>query len=209
MIRMNEKGLTLFEVLISISVGSIVILMLLSVTSSVLGTRNAIEYDNRLLDESYHIAETIQQAVFELGVRSVEYVATDVEGKDIIRLSHEYDLAQRDDGSIFRDYSNRRSYILLYDSETMSLYYGPETEGTWDSESLMFIDPDQYRLNASNIEVTEGSFVQYTCFDTALFEDEEERCYSAIITLNITLTQRLRSGERVFSPKAFQTTIIF
>jgi len=208
MIR-NNHGVTLFELLISISVGSVVIVMLLSIMTGVMTTRNHIEYDNKLLDESYFISEFIQAKVFDLGVRSVEDIGTDIEGKQILKLSHEYELAQDEDGRIYRDYSNRRSDILLYDEATESIYYGPDEEGVWDSETHSFINPVEFRLNASNIRVIEGSIIEHVCFEQAQFENEEWRCYSAIITINITLTMTLESGSTIYHPKAFQTTIIF
>jgi type II secretory pathway component PulJ len=122
----NEKGVTIVELLITISVGSIVIAMLMSILSSTMLTKNIADHENRLLDESYYISEYIQNRVFELGVRSIEDLSPAGEDHQIIRMNHEYDIIKSaSTGVIYRDYSDSNSFILHYNSDTATLHYGP------------------------------------------------------------------------------------
>ncbi len=200
----NEKGLTAFEVLISISVGSVVLMMLMSILSTTLVSRNYMEHENRLLNESYHISEYLQASIFDLGVRSIEEYAEEDEDHQILILSHEFDVSY-EEGVLVRDYVGR-SFVLHYDRENRSLHYGNADH--FDFENRQFFDPAGTRINSTNVKVDpEGTNIRYTCVSQAEFQDDL-KCASAFIELEISLTYEFQD-KPVFQPKTYRTTIVF
>jgi Tfp pilus assembly protein PilE len=203
----NEKGVTIVELLITISVGSIVIAMLMSILSSTMLTKNIADHENRLLDESYYISEYIQNRVFELGVRSIEDLSPAGEDHQIIRMNHEYDIIKSaSTGVIYRDYSDSNSFILHYNSDTATLHYGPSDE--FDMFNRTFINPSETQINSDNITVDNVTTLSVDCIEDAPFQNEEMKCASAIIQVNVTLNFRI-NDEPLFKPKRFESTIVF
>ncbi len=224
----NRRGLTLVEMLISIGVGSVVIAMLMSILSSSLLTKNLADHENKLLNESYSISEYIQQRVFDLGVRSIEDISPetsentsistnpDIADDQTIRMNHEYDIVQSTEtGVVYRNYENAESFILHYDSSDQSLHYGPASE--FDTFNYVFINPDDTRINSSNVTVDNITSIDYTCIAESVFDNESDlndgetavpKCSSAIIEVNITLNFRI-NDDPLFKPMRFETTIIF
>jgi len=210
--HLKQKGMTLIELLISISIGSFVMIMLMNILSTTLISRNYMDHENRLLQESYHISEFLQAQIFDMGVRSIETIVQD-ENDQILQLNHEYDL--RTDpysGVIYRDYSNKESYVLHFDMVNKSLYYGPEEY--FDFGNRQFLDREAYRVNSPDVEVEPGTtddpvtILDYTCVAEAEFQGGEVKCASAIINLKITLTFTIENRP-IFRPKTYQSTIVF
>ena len=65
-IRQNQKGVTLIELLISIVVGSIVISMLMSILVMSVKAKASFDSNNKVLNESYIIAEYIHNGKLEV-----------------------------------------------------------------------------------------------------------------------------------------------
>lgn len=240
----NEKGVTLIELLITISIGSIVIIMLMQIMSTTLLTRNIVDHENRLLQESYNISEYLQETIFDLGVRSIEDAsdldryAFDEEHHTVLILRHEYDIQKSaESGVIYRDYSERRAFVLYHDKVKESLYYGPLDDFSFPDDSEAepsFSNPSNYKINSDNVavesfssnDITPQSSISYTCLlgaeflaeeeeSTIIPEDEDtedldkvERCASAIIEINLQLSYRIEDNP-VFNPQQFRSTIVF
>lgn len=208
----NERGVTLIELLISIGVGSVVITMLLSILSTTMLTKNKIDHENRLYDESYYISEYIQNRVFDLGVRSIEDITPDGSEDQIIELRHEYDVLQSNEsGVIYRDYSNAESFVLHYDASEKSLHYG--NADSFDLSNTTFLNPAETRINSSEVAVENATAIGYDCILYGPIYNEEtdetvSRCVSAIMRLNITLTFEL-NDDPLFKPMTFESTIVF
>ena len=70
----NDKGVSLFELLVAILIGSMVISMLMSVLVMGISAKAKADYTNRLFNDSYYIGEYIKKAAFELEVQDVSWV---------------------------------------------------------------------------------------------------------------------------------------
>lgn len=228
----NGRGLTLIEMLISIGVSSVVITMLLGILSSSLLAKNIADHENKLLNESYFISEYIQQRIFNLGVRSIEDISPqdsdnaslstnpDIADDQTIRMNHEYDIVQSSEtGVVYRNYENAESFILHYDSSEQSLHYGPASD--FDVFNYVFINPNDTRINSTNVTVDNITSLEITCIAESVFDNDTDynenetpegaqipKCSSAIIQVNITLNFRI-NDDPLFNPMRFETTIIF
>ncbi|MFP4078638.1 MAG: PilW family protein [Bacillota bacterium] len=201
----NSRGLTIVELLISIGVGSVVIMMLMSILSTSLLTKNMADHENRLLNESYYISEYIQQRIFELGVRSIEDIPSSDPDDQTLRLNHEYDLRFSESGVVYRNFNSAEAFILHYDSSEKSIYYG--SDESFDYENHEFLNPDETRINSSNVTVDSESTIDFTPITEDDFEGET-KISGAIIRLNITLNYRI-DGNPLFKPMRFETSIVF
>ena len=197
----------MIELLISIGVGSVVITMLMSILSTTLLTKNMADHENRLLNESYYISEYVQARVFDLGVRSIEDLSPEDGDDQILRMNHEYDIVQSSEsGVIYRDYENAESFILHYDSSQSSLHYG--SAGQFDYTNNVFADPEGTRINSQNVNVDNVTTLSFTCIAEAEFQDDEVKCASAIIEINVTLNFMINENP-LFKPMRFESTIVF
>jgi hypothetical protein len=212
--------------LITISVGSIVITMLMSILSSSLLTKNLADHENRLLEESYYISEYIQNRVADLGVRSIEGIEdieelSTIETEDqILRVNHEWDLKIDFNGVVYRDYDSAESFILHYDSSEQSIHYG--SDEFFDYQNLVFINPDETKINSGNVTVESGILeeqvdtLSFTCISESDFKNADSdvdgtadrKCSSAIINLDIVLNYRI-NDDPLFKSMRFETTIVF
>ncbi|GEM_PF-825536 len=210
----NIKGLTIVELLITISVGSLVIMMLMSILSSTLFTKNIVEHENRLKTEAYYISEYLQETIFDLGVRSIEseYI-TDEDGYDheVLILRHEYEIIQSErTGIIRRDYDDQRTYILHHDHETQNLYYGPSESFSDNPENVGFSNRSNFRINDLQVNIepnNNGRTLNYKPIIRGVFQGQE-RAAGAIIEMDLQLS----FGEQdspVFQPQSFYSTIVF
>lgn len=180
-------------------------MLLMSLMTTTFVTKNQIDYENRLLDESYYIAQFLQGEIFNLGVRSIEDLST--EDKQIFRVNHEYiiDISESS-GVIRRYYETRESYILMYNQATRNVYYGREEN--FDYGAAVFENPTAYRINDAQVQVGPDTVLHYVCLGDDVFQNEEVKCNSAIIELTLELAFII-DGNVLFRPKTFRTTIIF
>lgn len=200
----NDRGVTLIELLISIGVGSVVIMMLMSILSTSLLTKNMADHENRLLDESYYISEYIQKRIYELGVRSIEDISPEGSDDRTLKLNHEYDL-DFENGVVYRNFENTESFILHYDSSEQSIHYG--SADLFDVDDHAFMNPEDTRINSPNVTVDAESTIDFTPISEKNF-DGDMKFSSAIIQLNITLNYRINDNP-LFDAMRFETTIVF
>lgn len=147
----NSKGITLLEIMLSIVVGSIVLMSLMSVLNMSVLAKNNMELDNRLHNESYLIAREISKELFDLQVQSVQLIENS-ETQTVIDFSHEYDIIIGTGGIIERDDSTALTEQLIYDKVNHTITYAGE------------------QMHSSNIVFVEGTVFELLSID-------EEECY--------------------------------
>ncbi len=205
----NEKGVTLFELLVTISVGSVVIAMLMSILSTTLVSKNFMDHENRLLQESYNISEYLQAEIFDLGVRTAEKLEVEDEDEhQILQLNHEYDIVvDPETGSVRRDYSASDSYILHLDFTEGTIHYGNSDDFIYDYQNPQFEDRQGTQLNTDDVRIEPNSDIRLDCIAQDRFQGEM-KCYSAIIRLDLELNYIIQD-KPLFNAKQFTTTLVF
>ena len=195
-VKIDQLGVTLLELLISIVVGSIVISMLMSVLVMSLSAKATFDADNKMLNESYYIAEYIQFQIFELGPQEIE-VITDNGTETVIHITHLYDITTDEDNVIVRDYSapNPIVHILTY------------TKGEFGSITYEDELGVVTTLHSSNVYITTGSAIELVSIDDTVCDLAVEACDQGIIKLTLNIMIEL-SGGGYLSPQEFITTII-
>ena len=120
--RLNNKGLTIIEMLITLSVGSIVLMMLMSIMSSVIFTRNAIEYTNRLDQEMFEMTQIIQDRMGDTSYSTL-IQPTGYEG-EVILITKEFEPNILDDsGTFVLERENFRIDIIYLSTVNETIYY--------------------------------------------------------------------------------------
>ncbi len=214
----NTKGLTLFEVLISISVSSIVLITLMSILTTTLLTKNEIDYTNRLNDEVYFMTESINTNINNLGYRSiVDETPVDVTDHKVYVITEEYEFVLVDNVTevhFFKtepDFLDNHQFVMHLDLVDGALYYGPRSQ--FDMTNLTFLNKDTYRLTSERVTVQPTSTLDYDCLATFNLSSEYRpelyaTCSSAFIALDLELTYTLNSGG-ILDPRQFYTTLFF
>ena len=202
----NSKGITLFELLITISLASVVLMTLMSVLTTTLITRNELDYTNRLSQENFELINTLNRTFGNLGYSSIVNLSPeDNTNHYVFVLTNEYDFDDTVPGGII--YYND-SYILHLNLLTGGLYLGPYIN--FDQTLLTFDDPTQYRITSSRFSIVEGSSMSFECirlFSTALEDNLYGTCAHAFIELDFTVSYEFR-GENL-KPRDYYTTLFF
>ncbi|MFW6319914.1 MAG: prepilin-type N-terminal cleavage/methylation domain-containing protein [Bacillota bacterium] len=206
----NDKGLTLFELLISISVGSIIIMVLMSILTTTLVAKNEVDYNNRLNDEMYYTTEFLNTRFNQLGYRSIEDITPDGVTDQfayIITEEFEYEI----NNNVTEINWIQDQYVLHLDLNTGALYYGPLSD--FDQPNLTFTNPNSHRLTDPNITITDASSINYVCLGTFELSGDNydllhATCANAYIELNFELTYTLTGGEAL-DPRTLYTTLFF
>lgn len=214
----NEKGVTLFEMLVSISVGSILIMMLMGMMSSVLITRNAMDYQNRTSEEIFYINERMKSEFNRLGLRSVEELFSENTEHYVFLLTSEYVL-ELVDGRYVPNIDDQYSMILHLNLTSGGLYYGPEIEFNYDT--LSFNNPSLRRINADNITIESNSTITLVPLRAAQFPvdvgeectlfdnfDCEEKISRAFFEFDFHISAILTSGNTL-PPRQYFSTLYY
>jgi len=194
-VKLDQKGISLLELLISIVVGSMVISMLMSVLVMTLNTKAIFDADNKMLDESYYIAEYIQFNVFELGPQELELI-TDDGTETVIHISHLYDITTDDDNVIIKEYL---ATPLVHKITYTKGEYGTITYE--DENGVITL------LHSSNVHITTGSSIELISIDASVCDLATVACDQGIIKLTLNIMIELTGGGYL-SPQEFITTII-
>lgn len=186
----RSLGFTLIELMVSISIGSLVLLMLMQMVVMNVSGRRRFEYENVMQDQSYFISERIRQSVFELQPHSIELITND-SSQTVIHITHEYDITIGIGNILERDYSNPVTDILIYDKLNEELTYN----GTL--------------LHSSNIHIQAGSSLSIIEIDpvTCASEPSNDVCDDGILRLELIIAIELPSGA-LLDPQTFVSTII-
>jgi hypothetical protein len=146
----NNKGVTIFEMLITISIGSMVLVMLFSILTTTLITKNVIDYTNRLDDEVYDINDFLSYRFQRLGYKSImEYDLStnneETQTQFVFLLANEFrpvfeTVADTTQISLKRDVF--KVYILFMDVETDTIYFDVLFEvDIYDETDLTYTGP--------------------------------------------------------------------
>lgn len=189
-VRLDQKGISILELIISIVVGSIVISMLMSVLVMSLNAKANFDADNAMLNESYYIAEYIQFNIFKLGPQEIELIEDSV-SQTVIHITHLYDITTDGDNVIIRDYGapNPIIDILIYDKINEVITYNGEV------------------IHSASVAITTGSSIELISIDDTVCDLSSEPCEQGILKLTLNITIEL-SGGGWLSPQEFITTII-
>ncbi len=193
-VKLDQKGVTLFELIISIVVGTIVISMLMSVLVMSIKAKATLDIANTMLNESYVISETIQYNVFNLGPQQIELIE-DSETKTEIHITHLYDIQLVDNVVTPVDLDPPIVDILIYDKVNEELTYYSGTDDT------------TITLNSDNVHITTGSSIELISIDSDTCDLEVEPCEEGIIKLTLYISIDLDNGGTI-NPQEFITTII-
>lgn len=189
---MNNKGLTLFEVIISIAISSIVLLMLTQMLTMNVKISNDIEKNKIMFDQATSIADTLKNEIFELETQKVELIDDGDPNTIIILFTHEYDITiNPSDGTLERNYDNPVTATLVYNIE---------------EETITF---DGRLLHSSNTKILEGTTFEVIRVDEAYCATNPDTavCKEGIIKMTLVMTYELSNGNRI-DTKEYVTTII-
>lgn len=189
---MNNKGLTLFEVIISIAVGSIVLLMLTQMLTMNLKITSKAEKDKILFDEATTIADQLKNDIFELETQKVELIDNGDPNTIEIRFTHEYDIViDPDTGVLERNYDNPVVGTLIYNISEESLRYNGEMLHNASTKVLLGTTIEVLRIDE----------------DYCSTNPDTKVCKEGILKLSLVLTFELSNGNRI-DQKEYVTTII-
>ncbi len=211
-VLLNNKGLSLFEVLISITVGSVIIIMLLSLLSTTLLTRNELDYRNVLSEEMHRINETLNRRFRNLGYRSILDVSPEGGDHYVFILTEEYDFVQIE-GVNEVDWIFDQ-HVMHLDLTVGALYYGPYEH--FDFDSLTFDNPELRRLNRQDVVFDAVSSIEVQCLGTFPAPQRSGEpgvdavsatCARAYLRLNFHVSYVLRDGA--LPPRQMYSTLIY
>lgn len=190
-VRDNDKGYTLFEVVISIAVASIVLIMLMQILTMNISQRKRLEDDNRLFYQANSIVETIQKNIFIMQAQSIEVDPASTSSYNIININHDYDISLTIANTLYRDTSGAFTESLVLDLTNEQLLY------------------DGLALHGSNFKILAGSSITLLEIDpaTCAITPSDPICGQAILKIDIILTYEYPSGQRIESQR-FTTTLL-
>ncbi len=208
--------MTIFEVLLSISIGSIAIMILMSILTMTLLSKNESEYSNRLAQEVYYINEYLRHSFDnDLGYKSIKEFETENADYDILIFVDEYDY-DFDEAYLIGpgEGFERRTFVLWLDrsTETNGLYYFeyPDDPDTIDMAALEATRTEQSRLGSSLLVFGPESSLNYSTLrehpqtvqgDLDLYSNSSH----AYIYLDFHMAFRLQSGETLDFRRQYST----
>ncbi len=187
--KLNQKGVSMIELLISIVVGSMVISMLMALLAMSVKAKANFDYESKMLNESYFMAEFIRFNIFELEPQSLEFISDD-SNQTIIHIRHDYDITVDPvTHVIIRDYSNPVVDVLLLDKTNERLYYNGVI------------------IHDTNVFITAGSSISLISIDPLVCDLATSVCTEGVLQLTLTISIEIDNGVRL-NPQTYVTTII-
>lgn len=183
----NNKGVTIFELLVSLAVGSIIILALMSLLTMAIKAKSRLDYDTKLENNSYRISQTIQTNTFNLGVQDIELV-TNTANYVEINFKHLRDIVVVDGVLSDPDLVSPTIDTLIWNGSTGQLTY------------------NGVALHDSDVQVATGSNLEVISYDNSCDFGVTTPCAEGMIKLTLVLTMNFNS-ETVES-RTYITTII-
>jgi len=122
--RLSNEGVTLVELLISIAVGSVVLIMLMQMITLNITVQRRTQYETQLLDQTYFISEKIRDYAFDLQPQVIE-LTVDNATQTVIEIRHEYDI-ESDAQGVLVQVPNLKTDYLIYDKTNERLTYTPD-----------------------------------------------------------------------------------
>lgn len=183
----RSAGLTLIELLVSIVVGSIVLMMLMQIINMNVTAQRIYEYENLVTDETLLINVQIQGKLDELQPHRVDRVETATE--ITITFTHEYDVViDPVTGRLDKSTTNAVTETLVYDKVNETLSY------------------DGVLLHSSRLKIQTGSLITLDYYeesdpDPATCSDITETgsrliCGDGIVEFQLEVAIEYDSGSR-------------
>jgi len=188
----NQKGITLFELLLTITITSVVLTMLMGLLTMVLTAKADLEYDNRLLNESYYISEYLQNQTFQFEPQYVQF--TDNGSTQEIKLYHYEISADPDTGELEWDNTSEEVLLILFNKGSDQIFFDGEV-----------VHPGSVKLvGQSNIVFTPiGATTSFTDINGITINGYE----NVVIELTLEIEITLPNGS-ILDTQTFTTTII-
>ncbi len=197
---LNNKAMTLMELTVSILISSILISMLMSLLTMALTAKAELDVNNKMLNESYYIAETIRYNIFDLGAQEIE-VIPDTGDLTVVKISHTTDYVLNGDEIETITYTDVFDILIINVTDEAITYDGLSI----DANSIFY---DGERINADNIVITLGSSINIISIDPAVCGySPDDPCNEAIIQLTLSITVLMDNGSTL-TPRTFVSTII-
>lgn len=196
----NEKGVTIFEMIISIAVGSIVLMMLMQMLAMNITARQHFDYENRMINESYSITERIRSNIFDLQTQRIEVDDTSDPTKTIITIYHDYDISVTTENVVTR-VPNEITNVIIYDKT---------------AETLSYVDElgNSNLLHSSSLRVKLGTNITFEQADPTtcvvgydIYDPTFDICGQGILRLELVLFFVLNNGSPL-SEQTYTSTII-
>jgi len=188
---LNRLGLTIIEMLTTIIVGSIVTMILMQVLVLSVNARTQLEIENKMLNESYYMAEIIRQNIFELEPQEVELIENSSTRTEI-QIRHLFDYTTNANNEIVPDYTNQVTDTIVLDKtdpDNILLYY------------------NGVQLNDSGVLLVNGTTVELISINPTVCNLDTNACDQGILKLTLTISIQLNSGATL-SPQTYITTIL-
>lgn len=214
----NMRGFTLFELLVTLSVGSVVVMMLMGVLTNVLLVRTHIETANRIDETVYNINSTLLNRFEDLGYRSImdlEPESDEVDNDTVFGflIAKEYEIVI--DGSvIIADDSVKQEYVLLMDIGADQIYYGPRDQFILGIGGDPIEDNrNQYVISSPRLLIHEGSTMEHMCLrehnpDIVDGLDLNADCAKAMIEFDLDLSYELQNGN-IIDRRTYVSTLFY
>lgn len=179
------------EMLATIVVGSIVTMILLQMLVLTVNARTQLEFESKMLNESYYIAEQLRFSIFNLEPQEIELMPSSADTIEI-HIRHLYGFTTNDENVIVPDYSEASTDILILDKsdpDNQILYYNGVS------------------LNESNMILSTGTDIELISIEPGVCDLASRECDQGIIKLTLTIQIQLNNGA-LLSPQTYVTTIL-
>ena len=187
--RLNNKGFSIAEMLATIVVASIVTMILMQLLVMSVRARTTLQYENRMLDESYYIAEEIRGKIFELEPQEIELIE-DTATQTVIEIRHLYDFTTNAQNEIVQDFSNPVTDTLVFDKVNERILYNGE------------------QLNDPNIFITTGTLIELVSIEPAVCDLGATACDQGILKLTLSISIQLADGTRLTEQIYISTILV-
>lgn len=195
-VKDSQDGFTIFEMLVTIIVGTIVITMLMQMLVMTLDARRQFETETKMVNESYYISEQIRQNIFLLQPHSITLIE-DSSTQTVIHIVHEYDITTDDQNVLQRDTNNPITDVLTFDKENNEIRYQRGADGIdqvlHSSNIKILSSNDTVRFGGSSITIDPLSAV--------------DGYAKGILVISIEITIEFENGTQL-PTQLFVSTII-
>ncbi len=206
-VSIDNKGVTLLELTISILISSILISMLLSLLAMALNTKANVDVQNRMLSESSIIVETIRENIIRMEPQKITIEETT--NSTIITIYHTTDIeyvggewAEKElVGNEVTKHEIEFVKVSGDDTESGAIYYNVYTDIANDVKT-------RTRLSSDNIFIDPSS----SMIDLIGIEPEScgtgTQCNSGIIKLNFFMRIRMDNGSLLTGREIISSIIV-
>ena len=218
----NQKGLTLFEVLVSISVASIVIMLLMSLLTTTLVTKNEIDYSNQLDQAIFEMNDFLSRQFQDMGFKSIEDISDQYEDyQNVFIMFTEFEPVIVED-QIIVDRSVFTPYLLVLDINQDAIYFGElpyeGDPGDFENEQDTIINEflqNPTRLSNPRLVIEEGSEIRMSqCVKTDkrnlnyAGQEDDTTCANTFLHFDLVVSYRLINNNTL-PARTYRSTLFY